>query len=232
MAKRKHRMRAPLSIVIPTLQAADDLPDTLASLIEGLQAGLVCELIVSDGGSGDATLVIAAEVGAVIVGGAAGRGGQLLRGAALAKGDWLLFLHADTQLSPGWPQAVLDHIAVSPKAGYFRLRFRAAGLAPAIVAGWANLRAACGLPYGDQGLLISRQMYQAVGGFADMPLMEDVAMVRSLRGQLTRLGAFALTGAGRYQREGWLRRGAHNMGTLARYLAGADPADLARRYHS
>jgi len=223
-------MRAPVSVIIPTLDAAEELPGALACLMEGLEAGVVRELVISDGGSSDATLAIAEEVGAVVVRGAAGRGGQLARGAAVAGGPWLLFLHADTCLRPGWAEVVTNHIGQSDRAAYFRLAFRAPGLAPRIVAAWANLRARAGLPFGDQGLLLPRALYQAVGGFPDIPLMEDVALARALRGRLQPLPAAAETGAGRYLRNGWVRQGAANWWRLARFFAGADPAKLARRY--
>ncbi|PKP84390.1 MAG: glycosyl transferase [Alphaproteobacteria bacterium HGW-Alphaproteobacteria-2] len=226
-------MRAPLSVVIPTLNAGAHLPATLSSLGEGLAAGLLRELVVSDGGSHDATRTMAEAAGAVLVAGPPGRGGQLRRGAAAAGGPWLLFLHADTVLLPGWADAVARHMARRPgRAGWFRLAFDAEGLAPRLVAGWANMRArAFALPYGDQGLLIARPLYEAAGGFDDMPLMEDVALVRRLgRARLAPLPATALTGAERYIAEGWLRRGARNLGTLARYALGADPARLAERY--
>ena len=86
------------------------------------------------------------------------------------------------------------------------------------------------LPYCDQGLLITRTEYDAVGGFPDMPLMEDVAMARMLGQRLTLLHATAITSARKYQREGWLRRGARNLTLLLRYLLGADPESLVRRY--
>ena len=223
-------MRAPLSIVIPTLNAEHTLAGAVATLIEGVQSGLVRELVVSDGGSTDATVTIAEDLGALLVNGAAGRGGQLGRGASAASGDWLLFLHADTHLAPGWPAAVAEHMKTSDVAGYFRLRFRAKGLAPAVVAAWANTRSRLGLPYGDQGLLVSRQLYEIVGGFRDIPLMEDVAIARALRGKLTMLPAVAATGAARYRKGGWVRRGAQNIWLLARFLSGADPERLARAY--
>jgi len=223
-------MRAPLSIVIPTLNAAAELPATLASLFEGVGAGLVREVIISDGGSQDDTATIAAEVGAAVVTGPAGRGGQLRLGAATAQGEWLLFLHADTWLSEGWPETVAHHITHSRKAGYFRLKFRAKGLAPQIVAGWANLRSRVGLPYGDQGLLISRQLYDQTGGYPDHPLMEDVFIAKALHGHLEAIPGHALTSAAGYQRDGWMRRGLRNLSTLIRYLAGTSPDTLARRY--
>ncbi len=225
-------MRAPISIVIPTLNAADELPGTLASLGEGLQEGLIREVILSDGGSTDGTRAIADAAGAGWVTGAAGRGGQLARGVAAAEGAWLLCLHADTHLGPGWTTAVLAHLRDAPdRAGHFRLRFRAEGLAPRIVASWANWRSrVLGLPYGDQGLLVSRALYDESGGFPEIPLMEDVALARALRGRLMEVPAEAWTSAARYQAQGWVRRGARNLLCLARYFLGVSPEVLARRY--
>ncbi|MBS0125108.1 TIGR04283 family arsenosugar biosynthesis glycosyltransferase [Thetidibacter halocola] len=223
-------MRAPISVVIPTLQAEASLPLCLASLGEGLAAGLIREVIVSDGGSTDGTRALAEAAGAEIVTGVPSRGGQLRRGAQAAQGAWLLVLHADTVLAEGWSEAALAALS-RQGAWYFRLRFDAGGLAPSVVAGWANLRARLfGLPYGDQGLLIDRATYDAAGGFADIPLMEDVALARALRGRLRRLEATAITSAAKYRRQGWLRRGARNLWTLTRYLSGADPERLARAY--
>lgn len=223
-------MPAPVSIIIPTLNAEPELPATLASLMEGLEAGVIRDLVVSDGGSTDATLRIADAAGAEIVSGAPGRGGQLRRGAAAGKGAWLLVLHADTQLAPGWSSVVRDAIAAG-QAGYGRLQFRADGFAPWFVAGWANWRARVfSLPYGDQALLVSRGAYEAAGGYPDIPLMEDVALARALKGQLHPLGFTARTGAERYIQGGWVRRGARNLGTLLRYLMGSDPERLARAY--
>nr|WP_281857118.1 TIGR04283 family arsenosugar biosynthesis glycosyltransferase [Litoreibacter halocynthiae] len=226
-------MSAPFSIVIPTLNAATQLPETLNALMPGLERGMIRDLIVSDGGSTDATLEIAEAAGALVVSGAKGRGGQLHRGAEAAKGEWLLFLHADTHLPPDWVGAAAVHRTGHPNlAAAFRLRFRAKGLAPRIVASWANLRsAALNLPYGDQGLLMSRELYDYSGGYLDQPLMEDVAMARALKGRIRLLDTFAATGAERYVQNGWLRQSLRNFGTLTRYSFGADPEELSKRYH-
>lgn len=222
-------MRAPLSVIIPTLNAADALENSLPMLAEGLQAGLIRELIISDGGSGDATLQIADAAGAIVVNGAPSRGGQLHRGALAASGEWLLFLHADTVLPTGWIELV-EHQFRTFAPAYFKLRFDRRGMRPKLVAAWANFRAqTLGLPYGDQALLISRNDYAASGGYPDIPLMEDVALVRCLP-KLTAMPAAVTTSAARYEREGWLRRGGRNLSLLMRYLSGADPNDLARRY--
>lgn len=223
-------MRAPISVIIPTLNAADDLPGCWASLMEGVQAGLIRELIVSDGGSQDETCTLARDVGAQLVEGAPSRGAQLQRGCLLAKGDWLLILHADTELEPGWTGPVRAHLEYDTGA-YFKLRFRARGVMPLMVAGWANLRSRFfGLPYGDQGLLLSRSLYDSAGGYLDQPLMEDVALARALRGRLTALPVRALTSAVKYQQQGWFRRGARNLWTLVRYMGGVDPKRLAETY--
>ena len=223
-------MRPPLSVVIPTLDAGPELPGCLAALMEGVGAGLIREVVVSDGGSRDATLSLAREAGAVVVEGPPGRGGQLRRGVAVSRGPWLLILHADTRLDPGWSEAVRAHIGAGGEAAWFRLAFRAEGLAPRLVASWANLRSRCGLPYGDQGLVIPRALHDEVGGYEDIALMEDVSLARRLRGRMRGLPVVARTGAARYRAQGWARRGARNLLTLARYFAGADPARLARGY--
>jgi rSAM/selenodomain-associated transferase 2 len=223
-------MRAPLSVIIPTLQAAPALPGCLSALIEGLEAGIICEVIVSDGGSMDATRAIAGAAGAQVVTGPASRGGQLRRGAGTAQGAWLLVIHADTRLPEGWTRAV-DARMRAGGAAAFRLSFDASGVMPSLVAGWANLRSRVfGLPYGDQGLLIPKDIYEAAGGYPDIPLMEDVALARRLRGRIALMPLAVTTSADRYARAGWLRRGARNLGTLARYLCGADPDRLAARY--
>jgi rSAM/selenodomain-associated transferase 2 len=221
-------MRAPISIIIPTLNAQHTLPDCLSALMEGVRAELIYEVVVTDGGSTDATHEIAEAWGAEFVSGPASRGGQLARGCVQARGAWLFVLHADTQLRPGWTEGVRAHLSTKD-AGWCRLRFDQGG---AVVAAWANLRSRFGLPYGDQGLLLPRALYQTVGGYKDIPLMEDVSMARALRGRLRAMDATAVTSAEKYRQQGWIRRGARNLLTLLRYFAGADPDSLARAYRS
>jgi rSAM/selenodomain-associated transferase 2 len=226
-------MRAPLSIIIPTLNTAEALARSMPHLFEGLENGLIRELIVSDGGSTDGVDLIAEDLGAVLVRGKAGRGGQMVRGADAAKGDWLLFLHSDTWLDVGWSDVVMRHLQTQPdKAACFRLSFRAVGFGARFVAGWANLRTRLfGLPYGDQGMLVSRAHYDSVGGFQDIALMEDVALARLLRGQIVILPSCANTDAARFRRGGWFLRGARNIATLTLYFCGVSPDRLARYYN-
>ncbi|WP_147106630.1 TIGR04283 family arsenosugar biosynthesis glycosyltransferase [Tateyamaria sp. syn59] len=220
-------MPAPISVIIPTLNAEAALGPCLAALMEGVDAGLIAELIVSDGGSDDRTVALADAWGAQIVRGLASRGGQLRRGTTAARAEWFLILHADTCLTPGWTAPVAEHLGRA-HAGYFNLRFDRGGQ---LVAAWANLRARLfGLPYGDQGLLIRRDHYVRVGGYPDIPLMEDVAIARALRGALVPLDAVAVTSAEKYRRQGWLRRGTRNLWTLLRYFAGVSPERLAESY--
>jgi len=223
-----------LSIVIPTLNAAGELPATLEPLIAGAVDGVVAQLVIADGGSDDETLAIADAAGADIVRTERGRGGQLAAGAARARGDWLLFLHADTRLDPGWVASVRTFISeMGPDyAGYFRFalddgRFRARVLEQVV----ALRSRAFALPYGDQGLLISRRLYERIGGFAPLPLMEDVAIARRLGHRCLRpISVRAVTSAARYRRDGYMRRGSRNLACLAGYFLGVAPQRLVRLY--
>ena len=226
-------MPAPLSIIIPTLNAEAELPLCLESLMPGLEAGLIREVIVADGGSEDATAKIAGAMGAELVTGAHGRGAQLAAGAAAARGDWLMFLHADTALSRDWAERTSDHIMTKPDhAAFFELRYRSDERAARTLEKRANRRARMlGLPYGDQGLLISRKLYDEIGGYLDVPLMEDVMIVRAIgKHRLTELNAEARTSAAKYERDGWRKRSWRNAFLLIRFLLGAKPEDLAKRY--
>lgn len=224
-------MRAPISVVIPTLNVAAHLQDTLARVMEGLDAGLVRELIISDGGSSDDVEALANAVGATFVTGDAGRGGQLGRGAEAASGPWLLFLHADTWLPQGWSDVALAHVTKPERALVFSLSFRDGGAKGRAVAGWANLRTRLfGLPYGDQALLISRELFDRIGGYPDIPIMEDVAIARKLKGRIDLSRLSVQTSPERYLQDGWLRQGGRNLRRLWRFSREADPDELARGY--
>jgi len=226
-------MPAPISVIIPTLNAAGELPLCLESLMPGLEAGLIREVIVSDGGSSDATLQIAEGTGAKVVTGAKGRGAQLAAGAGAARGEWFLFLHADTALSRDWAERTGDHIMTRPDhAGYFELKFRSDARAARGLEKRANRRArVLGLPYGDQGLILSRSVYDRVGGYPDVVLMEDVMLVRAIgKRNLVQLNAEARTSAAKYERDGWHKRSFRNAVLITRFLMGASPETLAKHY--
>lgn len=224
-----------LSIVIPTLNAASTLPATLASLAEAAWSGLDAEIVVADGGSRDATASVARTAGARVIAVAPGRGRQLAAGAAAARGDWLLFLHADTRLAPGWAMLVRSFCAGSDnisRAAWFR--FALDDPAPSArrierLVAWRCARFA--LPYGDQGLLLRRASYDSVGGFRELPLMEDVDLIRRLgRARLVGLAHDAVTSAARYRRDGWWLRPARNLFCLSLYFAGVSPNFIAKLY--
>ncbi|MBL8543652.1 MAG: TIGR04283 family arsenosugar biosynthesis glycosyltransferase [Hyphomonadaceae bacterium] len=224
-----------ISIVIPTLNAAAHLPRALTPLVDGVARGLVKQVIIADGGSQDETLEIADAAGCDIVSAPQGRAKQLRAGADAARGKWLLFLHADTTLCPGWIEEC-ERFMASPHArmhaAAFRLAFDDPSPEAKKVVFWARLRAQLlKLPYGDQGLLISRLLYDGLGGYPDIPLMEDVELVRRIgRRRLVLFNTEAVTSAEKYRRDGYRKRAWRNVGLMARYLMGADPAELAKAY--
>jgi rSAM/selenodomain-associated transferase 2 len=226
-------MNVPLVIVIPTLNAAPLLGRTLAS-VRDAAAGIV----IADGGSVDGTRDLAGAAGARVVTAPRGRGPQLAAGAlaAIAAGaDWLLFLHADTVLPPGWAEEANAFIADpvnATRAAAFRFalddRSQAARGLERIVA-WRCR--ALGLPYGDQGLLIARAFYESLGGFRPIPLYEDVDLVRRIgRRRLVLLDACAVTSARRYRQGGYLLRPLRNLFCLGLYFARVPPRLIARLY--
>jgi len=227
-------MPAPLSVIVPTLNSGADLQLCLNSLMPGLETGLIREVLVVDGGSEDATLAIAERTGATIVRTeTAGRSVQLRAGADRARGQWLLFLHSDTALSRDWADRVLAHIQAGiDQAAVFKLVFRSDAQMARTVANRANRRArTLGLPYGDQGLLISRPLYNEIGGYADTSFLEDVLIVRAIgKSRLTILRAEAHTSAAKYERDGWRKRSWRNAWIITRFLLGAAPDKLAKAY--
>ncbi len=221
-----------LSIVIPTLEAEATLQATLESCV---QAPAPRDIIVSDGGSMDDTRGIALSYGARIITSDPGRGGQLAEGAKVATGDWLMFLHADTRLGNGWQdciRAFMENPANQQKAGVFRFRLDDPAPAARRIEHLASWRVrALGLPYGDQGLLISRALYDALGGYHALPLMEDVNISRRIGKQnFVVLNADAITSAVRYQRGGYWLRPLRNLALLALYFLGIPSRLLAKVY--
>lgn len=221
--------RSDLAVIIPTLNAEAGLAATLAALPP------VAQRIVVDGGSTDGTIEVARAAGAQVLQSPPGRGVQLAAGGAAAKAPWLLFLHADTRLDPrAWAalEAHLSNPGGAQFAAVFGFRLDDRAWQARLLEWGVRLRVALlALPYGDQGLLIHRDLYEAIGGHSALPLMEDVDLVRRLgRRRLHLLQGHALTSAARWRKRGWARQSLLNLRCLALYLTGTPPAKIAQIY--
>jgi rSAM/selenodomain-associated transferase 2 len=217
---------ADLAVVIPVLNRSRDLQATLHALPQ------VGEVIVVDGGSTDGSAQVAQDHGAAFLVTPAGRGAQLRAGAQHAACPWLLFLHADTQLDQAAWTAIGRAIreGSASRAGTFRFRLDAPAWQARLIELGVRLRIwLLALPYGDQGLLIHRSLYDQVGGFCDLPLMEDVDLVRRIgRRRLARLDGTATTSAERWLRRGWSRQSSANLRCLLLYMLGVPTERIAK----
>ena len=221
-----------VSIVMPAL---DDAP-ALRRALDALGAEPRVELIVVNGGRPDAEMIALERERprAHWIVSAPGRGRQMNEGARNARGTWLLFLHADTHLAPRWVEE-LEDVSRDPGVvgGSFRFQLddnsrwaRAIERGVSARVRWGNL------PYGDQALFVRREVFVAMGGYAEWPLMEDVDFVRRLRprGRLHHSALPAVTSARRWRTEGWIRRSARNIVLLLLFFLGVSPARLAAHY--
>ena len=224
-----------LSVVIPCLNEAARLPLLLADL---QRSATVPEILLADGGSSDATPEIADLTGAGLIRiHPAGRGRQLRVAADEAHGDWLLFLHADSRLSAQWSRVLttlMQGSSASRSAWYFDLRINPSTPARRLLEKGVNLRSRwLQRPYGDQGLMLHRSLYQRCGGFAELPLMEDLDLVERLSriSDLRRIGLPLTTDGRRWQAEGVLRRSWRNACLRWRWRRGESAELLAERYY-
>jgi rSAM/selenodomain-associated transferase 2 len=226
--------RPVLSIIIPTLNEGGNIGATIDALKKG---GIRCryDIIISDGGSTDATIEEARIRGADIIESEPGRGIQLAAGGRQAKGAWLLFLHADTELGPGWydeADLFMNDEANFRHAAVFSYLLDDDSPAANVLEAIVNFRTwALALPYGDQGLLISRAFYRDMHGYAPLKIMEDVEIIRRIgRARLHVFKTCAVTSADKYRRDGYLFRPLKNIFCLALYFLGLPSRLIAKIY--
>ena len=221
-----------VSIVIPALDEEAALPLLLADLQPLRARGM--ELIVADGGSRDGTVAVAAALADAVVSAPRGRAPQLNAGAARASGELLLFLHADSRVSPACAEALAGLPAHAGRWGFFRVRLRG-------VSNWLGVVSRCmwwrsrltGIATGDQGLFVTRALFASVGGFPAQPLMEDIEICRRLKrfGRPLALPCELESSGRRWDRDGALRTIVLMWWLRLRYACGADPALLERAYY-
>ncbi len=223
-----HKSNPFLSIIIPALNEEANLAATLASIPFTPDI----EIIVVDGGSRDGTFELARGLRVEVLRSLPGRARQMNTGARLASGEVLLFLHADTRLPDRFFSYVQGMMAKpSIAAGSFSLAIKDAGFALRVIACLANLRSRfLQLPYGDQAIFLRAQLFWSIGGFPELPIMEDVALVRQLRrlGRIETLPATISTSSRRWQREGLLRTFLVHQIALIGYFLGVSPGRIAR----
>ena len=225
-----YRRLVKLSVVIPALNEAN----WVVGAIESARAPGV-EVVVADGGSRDATRELAAAAGARVVSSPAGRAEQLAAGVRASCGDAILLLHADTRLPSGFDQAVASALEDTRMiGGAFRMRFEEVGWALRVVEWGVRLRVAIfGLPYGDQALFVRRQTLEAMGGIPRVPIMEDLDLVKAMRGcgRLAMLDLPVSTSARRYRARGVARTLFRNGVATAAWLFGVDRRRVANWYY-
>ena len=218
----------PISVVIPALDEAERIESAVSSVLAA--DGVEC--IVVDGGSRDRTFERAARAGARLARAPRGRASQLNAGARLALHPLLLFLHADTILPLGYA-CVVRRILSGPDiaCGAFRLRIEPATSSLRVIERIANLRARrLALPYGDQALFVRADRFHQLGGFPDLPVMEDFEFVRRMRrvGRIEIAPEAVETSSRRWRRDGtWRTTLLHQVAVLA-YLGGIHVATIAR----
>ena len=221
-----------LSIIVPVLDEAAGISAALEALTPFRQRGI--EVIVVDGGSRDRTMELARPLADQAIAAPRGRGAQMNAGAAIATGDVLLFLHADTTLPPDVDGLLLEAMRDSTwQWGRFDARIEGGNPLLAMVAGFMNWRSLItGIATGDQAMFVRRAAFGAAGGFPDIPLMEDVALSKRLKriGRPLGLAARVVTSGRRYHERGMIRMILLMWRLRFEYFLGVEPAVLARRY--
>lgn len=220
-----------ISVIVPALNEESVLESTL----ESISSSRVLEVILVDGGSIDGTQKVARGYGAKILLSAPGRARQMNRGAADAAGSVLLFLHADTRLPRHFDRYISEALSCpTVVAGAFELRIDAP--APSLrwierMANWRSRRLR--MPYGDQAIFVTAGQFRSIGGFPELPIMEDFELMRRLRrhGRIEIVREPVLTSARRWVETGIVRTTLANQLAIVAYLMGMPPGRIARWYY-
>jgi uncharacterized protein len=218
---------AKVSVIVATLNEAKNL----GRLLPLLRRGGISEIIVSDGGSGDGTLAIASSHGARIVSADRGRASQMNAGASLASGEYLLFLHADTDPPEGFASLIREELdRPGIVAGAFGFHLREPVCCAGLIESLVSLRCRIlRLPYGDQGLFMRRDLFLTLGGYPEHPILEDLILVRRLRnlGRVVITREKARTSSRRWREGGVVATFLRHSAILLAYHAGVSPERIA-----
>lgn len=222
-----------LSIIVPMLNEAAQLPELFAHLLPLQRAG--CEVIFADGGSTDGSAKLAEVAGFSVVNATRSRARQMNAGAARASSDVLLFLHADTRLPKGAMQYVANALAQDDQCwGRFDVCITGRPFMLRVVSRMMNWRSRLsGIATGDQAIFITRPLFEQLGGFADQPLMEDIELCRRLKSLCIRpacLAERATTSGRRWEQRGVWRTIVLMWWLRWRYWRGDAPTELAKAY--
>jgi rSAM/selenodomain-associated transferase 2 len=222
-----------ISVIIPALNEEDNI----RSSIEGvMNEGCDCQIIVADGGSSDRTAECAKGYpGVSFIQSQRGRGKQMNMGVAAASGDILLFLHADTMLETGWSAEILSVLEdASISGGAFTFSIGSLLWKYRMVEAWVKIRCKlCLLPYGDQAIFVRKSAFDLIGGYKNIPLMEDVDFIGRLKkqGKIVILNKKAITSERRWSKNGLIKTAVMNQLILLLYKFGVNPDRLARTYY-
>lgn len=234
MTRTAGRTAPRLSIIVPTLNEAAGIAATLEALAPLRARGH--DVIVADGGSSDGTREAAGDSADRVISAPRGRASQMNAGAAVARGDVFIFLHADTRLPPDADARIRDGLSASGRAwGRFDVHVAGGGALLPVIAFFMNLRSRItGIATGDQAMFVRREAFARAGGFSALPLMEDVALSAALK-RLSRplcLSEKAVTSGRRWERNGVLRTVLLMWWLRLQFFLGAAPARLARHYEN
>lgn len=221
---------AKISIVIPTFNEAENIQDAIAST----QPSTNIEVIVVDAGSQDDTVAIAQSLGVKVILSSPGRALQMNAGAVAASGEILLFLHADTRLPAGFDVMIRTALQQpGTVAGAFNLRIDASGWGLRLVEWGVKMRSHLWqMPYGDQAIFITKDIFHKIGCFPELPIMEDFELIRRLHriGKITIIQELVLTSARRWVRKGILQTTLINQIVIIAYLWGISPERIRSWY--